>query len=380
MGLYHLHPLGPFKTLLNLAKNQLTGFLPVELGNLTKLQELKLQANSFIGEIPIEITQLQLLRKLNISWNSLNGSIPSSISRLQNLNNLDLRGNNLSGSILESIGNLTSLIELQLGSNELGGKIPLMPQSLQIALNLSSNQFEGLLPETLSQLNGLEVLDLSNNRFTGNIPDSFAQMGSLTQLVLSNNRLSGLIPFFPATVSVETTGNPDLIRGTKRADNTRTLFLVVAVSIGGGVFAIFIATMLVLWISSRANKNNDEQIESEEHRSNINASEIGWTQRVNIVEGMAHALSYLHHDCTPPIVHRDISSNNILLNSQHEASVADFGTARLLNPHSSNRTVIAGTYGYIAPAMESENGLCPTIECSDQCPSLKEYRILFSPY
>ncbi|KAE9449255.1 hypothetical protein C3L33_18846, partial [Rhododendron williamsianum] len=99
-------------------------------------------------------------------------------------------------------------------------------------------------------------------------------MESLTQLVLSNNRLSGLIPVFPANVSVETTGNPDLIRGTKRADNTRTLFLVVAVPIGGGVFAIFIATlMLVLWISSRANKNNDEQIESEEHRSNINGNE-----------------------------------------------------------------------------------------------------------
>ncbi|KAF7130019.1 hypothetical protein RHSIM_Rhsim10G0034100 [Rhododendron simsii] len=258
--------------LLNLANNQLTGVLPVELGNLTKLQELKFQANSLVGEIPIEITQLQRLRKLNISWNSLNGPIPPSISSLQNLNNLDLRRNNLSGSIPASIDNLTSLIELQLGSNELSGKIPLMPQSLQIALNLSSNQFEGLLPENLSQLTGLEVLDLSNNRFTGKIPDSFAQMESLTQLVLSNNRLSGLIPVFSPYVSVEASGNPDLIEPTRPnggGDNTRTLFLVVAVPIGGGVFAIFIATMLVLWISSRPNKNNDEQIESEEHRSNI---------------------------------------------------------------------------------------------------------------
>ncbi|XP_058188133.1 MDIS1-interacting receptor like kinase 2-like isoform X2 [Rhododendron vialii] len=86
-------------------------------------------------------------------------------------------------------------------------------------------------------------------------------------------------------------------------------------------------------------------------RFDVEASKIGWTQRVKIVEAMAHALSYLHHDCTPPIVHRDISSNNILLNSQLEAFVADFGTARLLHPDSSNRTVIAGTYGYIAPEL-----------------------------
>ena len=84
-------------------------------------------------------------------------------------------------------------------------------------------------------------------------------------------------------------------------------------------------------------------------RIDVEAVELDWTKRVNIVKGIAHALSYMHHDCNPPIVHRDISSNNILLNSELEAFVSDFGTARLLDPHSSNRTVIVGTYGYIAP-------------------------------
>ncbi|KAG5544667.1 hypothetical protein RHGRI_017191 [Rhododendron griersonianum] len=257
--------------LLNLANNQLTGVLPVELGNLTKLQELKLQANKLVGEIPIEITQLQWLRKLNISWNALNGSIPSSVSSLQNLNNLDLRGNNLNGSIPASIGNLTSLIELQLGSNKLGGKIPLMPQRLQIALNLSSNQFEGLIPETLSRLNVLEVLDLSNNSFTGQIPDSFVTMESLTQLVLSNNRLFGLIPKFPSYVSVNTTGNTGLIEPTTPSPTQPkkrvTVGFVVAVTIAVSAFAIFIGTIVVLFISRRFYKTKDERIQSEEHFS-----------------------------------------------------------------------------------------------------------------
>lgn len=81
------------------------------------------------------------------------------------------------------------------------------------------------------------------------------------------------------------------------------------------------------------------------------AVELDWAKRVNIVKAMAHALAYLHHDCSPSIVHRDISSNNILLNSKLEAFVADFGTARLLHADSSNRTLLAGTYGYIAPEL-----------------------------
>ncbi|KAJ0802068.1 putative protein kinase RLK-Pelle-LRR-XI-1 family [Helianthus annuus] len=81
------------------------------------------------------------------------------------------------------------------------------------------------------------------------------------------------------------------------------------------------------------------------------AVEVDWMKRVNIIKDVAHALAYMHHDCSPPIVHRDISTNNILLNSELEGFVADFGAARLLDPDSSNQTVIAGTLGYIAPEL-----------------------------
>ena len=79
------------------------------------------------------------------------------------------------------------------------------------------------------------------------------------------------------------------------------------------------------------------------------AVELDWKKRVNIIKGIAHALSYLHHDCTPPIVHRDITTSNVLLNSDWHPIVSDFGIARLLNFDSSNQTIVAGTYGYIAP-------------------------------
>ncbi|WRX11643.1 Protein kinase domain - like 10 [Theobroma cacao] len=79
--------------------------------------------------------------------------------------------------------------------------------------------------------------------------------------------------------------------------------------------------------------------------NNEEAVELDWNKRLNVVKGLANALSYMHHDHSPPIIHRDISSNNILLDLDYEAHVSDFGTARLLKPDSSNWTSFAGTIG-----------------------------------
>nr|XP_029123021.1 MDIS1-interacting receptor like kinase 2-like [Elaeis guineensis] len=77
--------------------------------------------------------------------------------------------------------------------------------------------------------------------------------------------------------------------------------------------------------------------------------ELDWNRRVNVIKDVAHALSYMHHDCNPPTVHRDISSKNILLDSNFNAYVSDFGIARILKPDSSNWSACAGTLGYMAP-------------------------------
>ncbi|XP_041028070.1 MDIS1-interacting receptor like kinase 2-like [Juglans microcarpa x Juglans regia] len=91
------------------------------------------------------------------------------------------------------------------------------------------------------------------------------------------------------------------------------------------------------------------------------AKDFDWSKRLNIVKGVAYALSYMHHDCSPPIIHRDIKSNNILLDSQYEAHVSDFGTAKILELDSSNWTSLAGTYGYIAPE------LAYTMKITEKC-------------
>ncbi|KAI4313231.1 hypothetical protein L6164_026224 [Bauhinia variegata] len=95
--------------------------------------------------------------------------------------------------------------------------------------------------------------------------------------------------------------------------------------------------------------------------NDVEVQQLNWGKRVNIIKGIAHALAYMHHDCSPAIIHRDITSNNILLNSEMEAIVSDFGTARFLDPNSSNQTLSLGTYGYIAPE------LAYTLNVTEKC-------------
>jgi serine/threonine protein kinase len=76
---------------------------------------------------------------------------------------------------------------------------------------------------------------------------------------------------------------------------------------------------------------------------------VDWVSRYDVAAGVAQGLAYLHHDCHPPVLHRDIKSNNILLDADMQARVADFGLARALARSGESVSVVAGSYGYIAP-------------------------------
>ena len=187
--------------------------LPLEIGQLTGLKELRLENNQQTS-IPSEIGQLTNLTKL-ILYNNLLVTIPSEIGQLTNLTKLDFGQNQLT-SIPSEIGQLTNLIELRSFTNqittlptEIGqltnlkiltigqNQLTTIPSSIGQMANLTelylrSNQLI-TIPSEIGQLTNLSLLALEDNQLT-TIPSTIGQLTSLRELNLSHNQLTSIPP------------------------------------------------------------------------------------------------------------------------------------------------------------------------------------------
>ncbi len=119
---------------INLSQNQLAGFIPSEIANLSYLSSLDLSNNALAGYIPSELGSLSNLRSLILSFNQLTNEIPPSLGNLTKLNILFLSKNQLSGNVPVELGNLTQLQKLLLYENQLTGGLPVTLKNLT-ALN-----------------------------------------------------------------------------------------------------------------------------------------------------------------------------------------------------------------------------------------------------
>ncbi|KAK1381306.1 Protein kinase domain-containing protein [Heracleum sosnowskyi] len=393
---------------LDLSGNNLTGSIPSEIGTLSNLIELYLSLNQFSGSLDLHDANLTHLLTLDVSYNSLTGSIPIFKCSTGRLQSLILSHNLLSGNIPKELGNCYSLVELYLSSNNLSGSIPnnfrclvhltyleLYDNHLSDTLPPINNPYEGHTCEVTSHrrnsvvLVRYIVLFVTIGLFLMILAFVFVcrkkRKENQDKMLVRNGDICSVWNF-DGNLAYE-----DIVRSTNNFD--------IRYCIGtGGYGSVYEArlqngktvALKKLHRLEAEDPNFDKCFKNEAHilsnirhknivklygfclhnrcmfliyeymekgslfcalRDDAHAVELDWSKRVNIVKGIAHALSYLHNDCSPPIVHRDISSNNILLNSHLEGFVADFGASRLLDPDLSNQTMVAGTYGYIAPEL-----------------------------
>nr|XP_027061930.1 probable LRR receptor-like serine/threonine-protein kinase At3g47570 [Coffea arabica] len=208
-------------TVLGVADNPMTGFLPNSIGNLSTLLEQFYAYNCDLrGSIPDEIGNLSSLTTLSMYSNQLSGMLPITMKNLEKLQGIDLQdnklsktsldylcvlqnlavlylgGNQISGSLPECIGNVTSLRYLYLGSNLLNSSLPTTIWNLKdlLELDLSSNSLSGTLPPEIRNLKAAILIDLSINEISSSIPSSIGDLVNLQNLSLAYNRLQGSIP------------------------------------------------------------------------------------------------------------------------------------------------------------------------------------------
>ena len=176
--------------------NTLSGQIPATFQKLTSLQNLELNKNNLTGTIDARLLEMLTdLRVLDLGSNELSGLIPR-VFKFQRLTELSLGGNNLKGVIPAEIGGLTELEKINLDDNEFTH----LPQTIGALTNLRelsirNNEIGGTLHKEIGNLHKLEGLFLNNNAFTGSIPSEFGALTNLASgLDLSSNSLSGGLP------------------------------------------------------------------------------------------------------------------------------------------------------------------------------------------
>ncbi|KAJ4847502.1 hypothetical protein Tsubulata_012251, partial [Turnera subulata] len=388
------------KLILN--NNMLTGEIPQSIRNLQKLTLLDLSSNSLSGPIPPEIGYVTSLTiNLDLSSNEFSGELPETMSSLTQLQSLDLSHNMLHGKI-KVLGSLTSLTSLNMSYNNFSGPIPVTPFFRTLS-STSYFQNQNLCVSEDGYTCSSRMIRKNGFKSAKTIALISAIIASLTVAVIAswifvmrNHRYmvekhsgalaspSGaedfsypwtFIPFQKLNFTIDNIleclkdenvigkgcsgvvyraemPNGELIAVKKlwktKQDEEPVDSFAAEIQILGHIRHRNIVKLLgycsnksvKLLLYNYISNGNLQQL-LQENRN------LDWETRYKIAVGSAQGLAYLHHDCVPPILHRDVKCNNILLDSKFEAYLADFGLAKLMNsPNYHHAMSRVAEYGY----------------------------------
>jgi len=174
----------------------MSGTVPTQIAALEGLGVLILQYSSLSGTLPLELQNLTSLSLVYCHDNSVSGTVPPQLAGLGELSTLVLGVNSLSGTVPTQLGEIKTLGVLYLGTTSLSGTIP--PQLTKLsklnALILGTTSLSGTISPHLAKRTELTNLDLGHTSLSGTLPSSVGALPALTALDLYDMRLSGIVP------------------------------------------------------------------------------------------------------------------------------------------------------------------------------------------
>ncbi|XP_077235403.1 leucine-rich repeat protein kinase family protein [Tasmannia lanceolata] len=345
---------------LKLSKNELTGIIPWELATLPSITDVDLSCNSLTGTIPSSFDNCSTLENFNVSYNLLSGPVPSSGAIFRNLHpsafygNPGLCGGLLSKSCSPESGDLGFRQEQP--KKSAGAIVWIMAGAFGIGLFLliaGSRCFHAKYGRSFGE-------DSANSGGPWKLT-AFQRLNFTAEDVLECLSMSDMIIGMGSTGTVYKAEMPSgeiiavkKLWGKQKETVRRRRGVLAEVEVLGNVRHRNIVRLLGCCSNSEStlllyeympNGSLDDLLHGKNKGENLVAD---WLTRYKIAVGVAQGICYLHHDCDPVIVHRDLKPSNILLDGEMEARVADFGVAKLIQTDES-MSVIAGSYGYIAP-------------------------------
>ncbi|PPD67160.1 hypothetical protein GOBAR_DD35965 [Gossypium barbadense] len=376
----------PLLSVLDLSSNHFSGKIPESIASCEKLVTLNLRSNQFSGEIPKALATMPTLAMLDLSNNSLVGSIPLNLGTSPALEMLNLSYNKLEGPVPAN-GLLITINPEDLAGNAglCGGilppcssspiKAPEQPRKMHIKhvaagfiigalviLSVGITFFAGRWAYQRWYLYNSFLSDLfekSNNQWPWRLV-AFQRLSFTSSDILACIKESNIIGMGGTGVVYKAeVHRPRAVVAVKKLWRSQTDiessdYLFGEVSLLGRLRHRNIVrllgyvhneTNLLIVYEYMPNGNLGTALHGKQEGKVL----VDWVSRYNIAVGIAQGLNYLHHDCHPPVIHRDIKSNNILLDANLEARIADFGLARMMIHKNETVSMVAGSYGYIAP-------------------------------
>ncbi|CAH9106512.1 unnamed protein product [Cuscuta europaea] len=361
---------------LDMSRNKLSGRIPAALSHCPSLTYLDLSQNNLSGHIPVEISQFRILNYLNVSWNQLEHSLPEEIGSMKSLTSADFSFNNFTGSVPETGQYLLFNITSFTGNPYLCASY-LRPCNSASSfsksyVNAESDKSEFSAKYKLICVMGLllaslifTILALIKTRDMGKNVSKPWKLTSFQNLTFGSEDVLGCLK---ETNIIGQGGAGVVYRGTM-ANGEHIAVKKLGISKGshdnglsaeiqtlGRIRHRYIVRLLAFCSNEETNLLVYEYMQNGSlgeaiHGKSNGGGYLKWETRLKIALESAKGLAYLHHDCSPLIIHRDVKSNNILLDSDYEAHVADFGLAKFFQDSDASEcmSAIAGSYGYIAP-------------------------------